>query len=161
HASCSCTISSAWSCPDTHTIASTTRLADCTSATTNTTCISPSFCSSGSSTCLDPTPQFNQGSGHTGHLEAHPSLLPKGNTSRLFWSVSNVSSCSITGNGETISGNCTNNGSGINSCASPPGGQTTAAINDRTTYTLTCAKIDSSSLSESATINVVPGYKER
>jgi hypothetical protein len=157
YASCSCTPSISYSCSGSNVVQSSTD-ASCTTTTNPSyaTCTSPSFCATGSSTCLDPTPQFNQGSGHTGHLEAHPILLPKGNTSKLFWSVSNVATCSITGNNEIISGNCS-----AGTCASGSLGITTNPIRQQTTYNLICTRIDNSTFSEQRIINVVPAFEER
>jgi hypothetical protein len=145
----SCPVSTVYSCPAgaQGVIRKTVTNADCSTIVTDSasSCAAPTFCSPGAPTCLDPTPQFNSsGSGqnaYTGHLQAHPLVVPKGNTTKLYWSVSNVNGCSVSGGGQTWNG-----------LSSPSGGQVTNPINQQTIYTLTCTKIDSTTFSESVTI---------
>ena len=118
-----------------------------------TTCVSPQFCSPGSAVCLDSTPSFNEGQDPngvplSGHLELRPSLIRSGGTATAYWNVSNVSSC-------TVSGNTTDSWTGIS------GSQTTSPIIVQTSYTLDCTKLDGTHLVESATINIVPVFEEK
>ena len=149
YASCSCTPS--YSC-STNTIQYTNSSCSVSNVTT---CTSPSFCSAGSSSCLYPPPTFNQsGSGTsalTGHLQAVPLLVPQNTPTKLYWNVSNVSSCSVTGsNGDHWSG--TSSGSG---------GVTSSPIIQQTSFTLSCPALDGTALTESQTVGVVPVFQER
>jgi len=92
--------------------------------------------------------------GASGRLQARPSLLKKGDTTQLYWSVSNVSSCSIDG---TNKDHWTLSSSGA-------AGITTGPIVAQTIYTLTCASLPGatpSSIHDSLIVNVVPIFNER
>jgi hypothetical protein len=120
------------------------------STSTVTTCVAPAFCSPGSASCLYPEPSFNAGADTTGHLQAAPILVPPGDTTTLYWSVSNVESCSVTGsNGDSWTGG-----------SSGASGKTSAAITEQTVYSLACTGLDGSSVSESVTVNVLPIFQE-
>jgi len=115
------------------------------------TCTAPGYCSVGSSVCLYPQPTANASSTDptiTGHLQARPTIVAKGNTTKVYWNYSNVSSCTVTGtNGDSWNG--TTNG-----------GQVTGAIHGRTTYTLACTGLDSSRISENISVSILPSYQE-
>ena len=91
----------------------------------------------GGSSCLPPPqPEFvpfdaTSPSGPfrgSGHLLAHPTLVVSGDTSQVYWNVTNVSDCDVTGtNGDSWTGP-----------SSGSAGKTTSGIHNRTTYTLTC-----------------------
>jgi|GEM_PF-4149437 len=109
-------------------------------------CASPAFCSSGSSSCLYPSPSVNPG----GALTVSPKLVPVGKTTQVSWNISNVVSCTTTGtNGDSWSG--------------LSGTKTSKAINAQTTYTLSCIPDDPSApvFTQSVTLNLVPTYRER
>lgn len=126
------------------------------SQTTVATCVSPAYCSPGSSVCLYPSPNpipgVDPGGGAlTGHLQIKPQLVAKGGTVRVFWNIDNVSACTVTGtNGQTFTG--------ITSGAS---GQQTAPIMDRVDFTLVCTAADGAPYRENATVNLLPVYRER
>ena len=125
--------------------------ASCT-VTNVTTCVSPNYCSIGSSTCLSYTPVFNTGTGgFTGHLQVVPSLVSQGVTTKLFWNVSNVSSCSVTGS----------NNDHWTGLSSGSGGVTSAPIFQQTNFTLACTGLDNSVINETQTVNVVPIFQEK
>lgn len=113
------------------------------------TCVSPAFCSSGSSTCLYPAPSFIQSGNLTGHLQVNPSILHTGISTTVTWNVANVASCTVTGDAAKDSW------TGIT------GSRTSSPINQQTTYTLSCAGLDSSSVHETATVNILPVFQER
>ena len=116
-----------------------------------TTCTSPSFCSAGSSSCLYPPPGYTQSAGLTGHLQVIPSLVPQNNTTKVFWNVSSVTNCSVTGsNGDHWSGT-----------ASPPGGQVSTALTQQPTFTLSCTGLDSSTVHETVVVNILPVFQEK
>lgn len=103
-----------------------------------------------------PTPGFvSGGSGGdatlTGHLQVRPTLVPRGLTTRVYWNVSNVEACSVSGtNGDSWSG-----------VSSGAGGKLSGAIFQRTTYTLSCdAYAEQVFAPESATVNIVPVFQE-
>ena len=118
------------------------------------TCAAPTFCSSGASVCLYPQPTFITSSGGlTGHLQLLPELVSGGETTQIHWNVDNVTSCSLSGtNGDSWTG-----------LSSGPAGKTSSVITGQVTYTLTCAAypgVTPPTLSESATVNVIPVFEE-
>jgi hypothetical protein len=117
-------------------------------------CVAPAFCSAGSSQCLYPSISFNQTANNTGHLQIVPQILQAGASAKVYWNVSNASSCSVTGtNGDSWSG-----------LASPTTGQTTAPIQQATVYTLSCTPLSgatSSAVSETKTVNITPVFNEQ
>jgi hypothetical protein len=112
-------------------------------------CAAPSFCSVGSSTCLYPSPQFNQsGSGLTGHLQLSPQVVRSTKTTTVNWNVSYVSGCTVKGdNGDSWTG--------------VSGSQTSKPIVQQTVYTLLCQGLDGSTVSESESVNILPTFQEQ
>ncbi len=144
YASCACAVS--YTCDG-----STIRQTDASCVVSDLeTCVSPQFCSEGSSVCHYAPLGFISGGGRSGHLEAVPSLVRSGDTTKLYWNIENAASCSVSGNGQSW-----------NTSASGVGGKTTAPITKVTTYTLQCTGLSGSSLTEYATVRVVPGWRER
>ncbi|OGG62798.1 hypothetical protein A3C21_00820 [Candidatus Kaiserbacteria bacterium RIFCSPHIGHO2_02_FULL_59_21] len=152
YASCSCTPTTVYSC-SAETIVRTVTNSSCSVTVTNpyATCVSPAFCSSGSAVCLYPPPSYNAGAdGLDGHLEIRPNIVPTFETALVYWDLSNVSSCSVTGgNGDAWSG-----------ASSGASGQETSPILEPTTYTLACEGLDGSTITESVTVQVVPIFQE-
>jgi hypothetical protein len=149
-----CTPASTYTC-SANNIVHTSTTSQCAVTTTNpyATCVAPAFCSAGSAACLYPPPSPVPDAPNTlsGHLQARPTIVKKGKTIRIFWNISNVSSCTVTGtNGDTWSG-----------ATSGTSGKTSATINQQTVYTLSCTALDSSTYQESTTVNLVPAYQER
>ncbi|HVU75235.1 MAG TPA: hypothetical protein VHD38_00115 [Candidatus Paceibacterota bacterium] len=117
--------------------------------------------------CLPPPPSYTQftatfadsGGGTpttftaTGHLQAKPLLVRSGTPARLYWSVSNAASCTVTGtNGDSFSG-----------ASSPSSGQVTGALLSQTTYTLLChslPKVSPATVTESVQVNIAPVFQE-
>ncbi|MBM3271902.1 hypothetical protein FJY94_01290 [Candidatus Kaiserbacteria bacterium] len=121
-------------------------------STAVTTCTTPAFCFAGSSVCLYPPPTAVPSTGSlTGHLQIKPALVARSATAKLYWNIENVSSCTVTGS------NGSDSWTGATSTAS---GRQTSAITSRVDYTLSCTALDGSSFQESATVNVVPVYRE-
>ncbi len=126
----------------------------------------------GGSSCLGPpSPEFTPfdatspsgGFRASGHLQVHPTLVKSGDTSQVYWNVSKVSDCTVTGtNGDSWTGPF-----------SGTAGKTTGHISNQVTYTLTCYYLSRSSsdgvggprgaqaFSEQATVNVVPFFQEK
>ncbi len=158
YATCSCIPQTTYSCVDSQTIASTTVTAGCGQSTTNTTCVAPSFCS-GASTCTNPSPVFNQGTGTgtegesialSGHLQIRPSVIAKGTTTAMYWNISGVQSCTVTGNGRVWT--TVNTGST---------GTTTYPITQQTVFTLSCTPYSGSTFTpEIQTVSVLPVFQE-
>ncbi|MEY4747362.1 MAG: hypothetical protein RLZZ416_411 [Candidatus Parcubacteria bacterium] len=145
YASCSCTPSAAYSCSASNIIQTSTD-ASCT-VTANpsyATCVSPQFCSPGSSACLDAAITVSQ------HLAVRPQLVQQGSSAKVYWQVSNASHCSVTGS----------NGDAWNFAASGEAGVATSPINQQTTYTLACTAFNGSHINESQVVNVVPAFQE-
>ena len=123
------------------------------SVTSVTTCVAPSFCSPGSSSCLYPAPSFTQGTAQdgtilTGHLQVKPTLVAKNVTVKLYWNVSNTSGCIVAGSdGENWSGSS--------------GAKVSIPITQQTVFTLACTGLDSSTVNESQTVNISPTFQER
>ena len=139
YASCSCTPT--YSCSGDNIRYTNSS---CTTTTT-TTCTAPSFCSSGSSTCLVSPPTFNSASGLSGHLQIAPSLVRRGSTGTVYWNVGNAS-CTVSGNGDSWS--------------TSSGAETTSAITQQTSYTLNCTGDDGSTINETQTFNILPVFQE-
>ncbi len=155
------------SCPATLTVTctpayscsgDTIQYTDATCSTSNvTTCVAPTFCSVGAAACLYPPPTFNPSSGsegdYTGHLQVRPQLVQQGTATKVYWNISymDASSCNVHGsNGDDWSGLATSGASG----------KTTSAINQQTTYTLTCTGLDGSLISESVSVGIAPAFQE-
>src|SRR3989344_2590634 len=97
----------------------------------------------------------------TGHLQVAPSLVKKGDTTRVFWNVAHAASCTVLGsNGDGALGS----GTGIwNMFFSGVTGKTTSAIMAKTTYTLLCRSLEGATpqtVQETATVNVLPSFQE-
>ena len=150
---CSCVPS--YSCFNASTIVRTD--AQCNTSIHDT-CSPPYFCSDGSPVCLSSlsssaTPNINKNPVVAKHLKVLPSILRKGNSARVSWNVSNVQSCTVSGNGDVW--NTTSSGSD---------GNTTSPINQQVVYTLSCQALPGgspSSIVETKTVNIAPIWSER
>ncbi len=116
-----------------------------------TTCVSPGFCSPGSSVCLYPPPTPTPSSTLTGNLQVFPSIVRPGVSTKLYWNMANVSSCSVTSSPDI--------GSWVGA-TNVAGGQATPAINQRTVFNLSCVGLDGSTFTGSATVSIVPTFQE-
>ncbi len=89
----------------------------------------------------------------SGHLQARPTLVRANEKTRLYWKLTNVSSCTVTGtNGDSWSGSHSGNSGALSS-----------AIVTRTTYTLRCTALPRSggaNITESVIINIAPRFNE-
>ncbi len=76
--------------------------------------------------------------------------MPLGTATKLFWNLSNVGSCTVTGtNGDHWSGP-----------SSDSYGQVSAPLMDQTVFTISCTGLDSSTVNESVIVNIVPVFQE-
>lgn len=140
HGSCSQNI-----CP-VYTCSGNTIIEGCSGATVAS-CQSPSFCTSGSSSCIVPSLQVS------GPLQARPSLVKAGQTTHLFWSVLNAKSCTVSGQ----------NGDSWALVSSGDAGVVSGPVNQQTTFTLNCLALPGASpasLQQSATVNIIPSFQE-
>lgn len=103
-----------------------------------------------------PTPSTPPGGGtfmSTGHLQARPTLVRSGDTVQLYWTLSHVQNCTVTGtNGDSFTG-----------ASSGAAGRTSGAIVSRTTFTLNCTALPTAtpaSVTESIIVNVAPIFNE-
>jgi hypothetical protein len=128
-------------------------------------CAAPSYCQAGQGVCINPPPSFTAGTTAggtptTGDLEANPQLVRKGTSAKLYWNVSNVASCTVTGtNGETLAAGCTGS-----VCTSGNTGRTTAAIASTVIYSLRCnalSGVTPSSFNHTVTVLPSPEYEEK
>lgn len=78
--------------------------------------------------------------------------VKKGTSVALYWTIANVTSCSLTANGSAVAG--------APSTGSNTAGYSTGAITTRTQYALSCAGQDSSTFIDRAVINILPEFKE-
>src|SRR3989344_4656732 len=93
----------------------------------------PSGCISiNAQTCVSPQKTFS---------------VRKGGTVQIYWSASDADSCTVTGTNGQSWGPAT---SGL---------QTTAAIQQKTVYALSCTG-DGGAMTHSATVNIIPEYRE-
>lgn len=83
-------------------------------------------------------------------IRAVPSLVRPNTTTRVFWSSSNVSSCVVTGN----------NGDNWTGLASLLSGNLSSPITKRTIYTLACIDLTGETVTKTATVNIVPTWRE-
>jgi hypothetical protein len=127
-------------------------------------------CVPGQQTCQPRPPVFNPGGGNggtTGHLEAKPLVIRVASSTALYWNVSNVTSCTVSGNGDSWSGaaaGCANNVCVNTSatCTLINGGCKSRAINTTVTYTLTCTPFAGATFSpESVKIVPSPTFNEQ
>jgi hypothetical protein len=114
-----------------------------------------------------PPPTFASGTSDggfvlTGHLQVAPSLIASGLTSHIYWNVGDVSTCSVSENNPAIQDSWSGASAGCSgsSCSSGTSGKTTSAISQQTIYTLSCTGLDSSTIHETATVNILPVFKE-
>lgn len=113
----------------------------------------------GAGHCIPPSaPSFvgfttTQGFTASGHLEVRPSLVRSGDKTRVYWNVSNVRDCTVTGT----------NGDRWTTLSSGASGQQTSAIGSRTDYTMFCHSLigaTPSTITETRTVNVIPRWFE-
>ena len=159
-----CTASTVYTCTGSgsQTITQTTTDTNCNVTTTNTTtCVSPAFCSSGSSVCLYPSPAPVPNGSQSGNLTVVPKLIPSSGTVTVTWDMANVLGCTTQGTNRDGSASSTDSTSpGLWTGASST--KTTSPITQQVTYTLSCTQDDGvTPFSQSATVNVVPTYQER
>jgi hypothetical protein len=91
--------------------------------------------------CLAPPPP-------SGNIRAIPQLVRSGDVTNVSWSAANVSSC-------TVSGTDSDSWSGAS------GSQVSSKITGQTIFTLTCTGLDGSTLTQSATVNIIPIFQEK
>ena len=125
-------------------------------ATSNvTTCQTPAFCAPNSAVCLVPGPIFVAGGNNlTGHLQVRPLIVANGAKAKVYWDVSNVQSCTVSGS----------NGDHWIGSFSGTSGTSTTPIMGRTTFTLHCVALQGASpatLNETATVSVAPVWQEK
>ena len=83
-------------------------------------------------------------------LRVIPSLIRNGNTTKVNWSATGVSSCTVTApNGDAWSG-----------LQSILGGNISKPITGETTYALSCLALDDTTLTKSATVRILPTFQE-
>jgi hypothetical protein len=101
--------------------------------------------------CVLLTPQAPQGD-----ITAAPSVLKSGSTATVSWSAQSVSSCSVQGtNGDGSGWSCASQAS----CLATSTKQS-SQITAQTIYTLSCQGLDGSTFHRSATVTIVPVFKE-
>ena len=124
-------------------------------------CQAPDSCFEGSAVCVVPTPGFNPSGNLTGHLKAIPDIVQAGTTTRLYWDISNVTSCTVTGtNGDGTGSNST----GVwNTKTAGPSGVQSSTITHETKYKLHCdaySGANPSAIDETVTVKIVPVFRE-
>jgi hypothetical protein len=130
---------SAGQCTPVYSCAGNARHNSCTGE--DTPCLPTHVCSGG--VCVPPNLP-------SGTITVSPSLVPPGATTRVIWSASDVSACTISEDSVAIDDDWTG----------PSGAEISSALSERTTYTLACTGTDGSTLTDSATVNMVPGFRE-
>ncbi len=120
-----------------------------------------SFSCAGSTTAGLDEAGTNDGSGDGGggslqllpdlDLRVIPSLVRSGNTTKVNWSASNVSSCTVTGQ----------NGDSWSSLQSILGGNVSKPITGETTYTLSCLDLEGATRTKTATVRIIPVFQEK
>ena len=110
--------------------------------------ICPNGCSG--TTCNDPDEVLTASS----TLQVIPSLVRKGQTTRVYWDSRNVSSCSVSGT----------NGDSWGTKFSGLSGKETLPITEQTIYTLSCTALPNASppsITATKKVNVIPVFEER
>jgi hypothetical protein len=102
------------------------------------------FCSNGA--CVPPS----EGEG-SGNITATPSLVRTANTSTIRWTTSGMTECSVTEDNPTITDAWTDE----------DGEEQSSAITQKTVYTLTCSVEGGGQFTDSATVNIIPVFKEQ
>jgi hypothetical protein len=83
-------------------------------------------------------------------LRIIPSLVRRGNTTKVHWSAQNVQSCTTSApNGDSWTG-----------ASSPPGGETSRPITGTTVYTLSCLDLNNETQTKTATVRTIPSFRE-
>jgi hypothetical protein len=122
--------------------------ADCT-VTTIAACVAPSYCVDGIAACSVDSIALTV----TEHLSARPNIVPSGLPTRIYWSVSNAESCTVSGdNGDTWSGT-----------SSGDAGKLTRPITGTIVYTMVCLAVEGAtptSVTESITVRLLPIFNE-
>jgi hypothetical protein len=96
----------------------------------------------GDLTFLTPVPNLD--------LRVIPSLLRSGKTTKVNWSATGVSSCTVAGqNGDAWSG-----------LLSAIGGNISKPITGETIYTLSCIDLSGTTQTKSATVRIIPAFQE-
>lgn len=134
-----------------------------------TVCPIPAYCTGGQSTCqyegieftsFSATTSLGASGGSTisftatGHLEARPMLVRSGDRTRLYWSATNVESCTVTGT----------NGDSWTQTSTPSWGVSTSPISSLTRFTLICTaypNVTPATVQETVTVLTSPEYVER
>ncbi len=99
---------------------------------------------------LNPDPGTPQPPAIDLSLRAIPSLVRNGDTTKINWSATGVTSCTVTApNGDSWSG-----------LESPVGGETSRPITAQTVYTLRCQSSQGVQ-TKTATVNVLPTWREQ
>ncbi|MGO9400302.1 MAG: hypothetical protein ACLP19_21025 [Xanthobacteraceae bacterium] len=88
-----------------------------------------------------------------GEITAVPSIVRQGGQAAIQWSATGVSSCTVSArNGDRWS--CAGN------ACNTPNTEVSSPIAAQTTYTLSCTGNDGSTLTHTATVNIVPSFQE-
>jgi hypothetical protein len=168
-----CAPSSSSSCTglDGQTVTTTSIDASCNVTTSSLpACRAPGVCQDNFNSCQYPQPAAQSftytppGGGaagtQSGNLSINPNIVASGKTTQVYWDISNVLSCTITGaNGDGTGSNSTGTWSTTSSGTT---GVTTSPITSQTVYTLKCLEEDGVTyFTQTATVNVVPTYQER
>jgi len=83
-------------------------------------------------------------------LRVIPSLVKSGNTTKVNWSASNVSSCNVSAP----------NGDAWSALQSAIGGNISKPITGQTTYTLKCLDLQNQTDTKTATVHILPTFQE-
>jgi hypothetical protein len=82
--------------------------------------------------------------------EVKPSLVRKGNTTRVYWSSQDIASCSVT----------STNSDAWSTLVSPVTGEISSPITGKTTYTLTCVDGNGATHTKKASVHIPPTFRE-
>lgn len=84
-------------------------------------------------------------------IRAIPSLVRSGNTTRVHWNATNVSSCNVTAT----------NGDNWTGLESVVGGEVSGAITGAVDYTLSCVDLDGGIMTKTAKVQILPIWQEQ
>lgn len=107
-------------------------------------CPPTEFCVAGA--CIPPNPPPSP----VVSIRLSPTLVRSGGMTQVIWSTTNVASCSVSENNPSINDSWT----GLSD------NQTSSPINHQTIYKLSCTGTDGSTITSTATVNIIPVFQE-
>ena len=95
----------------------------------------------------------------TSTISVSPALVRSGTVTHVYWNADHVVSCNVSApNGDHWSAQTPDGAGGT--LTSPVGGNESSPITGQTIYTITCPPAIGRTLTDQATVNIIPKYRE-